>query len=92
MKMNKRNGLVLASLLSVALATFPSSDSEAQSAEMPLSELSCQKLNVLLLEKMDSKQQKYALQCDAVEAAQAWERSYGGAVEDDVLMAGVVYE
>lgn len=91
MKMNKRNGLVLAGLLSIVLAAFPSSDSEAQSAEMPLSELSCPKLGVLPLDKMNSKQQMYAVQCDVAEAAQAWEQSYGS-MDHDGFAAGVVYE
>ncbi|MDO5639274.1 MAG: hypothetical protein Q4G28_05330 [Neisseria sp.] len=89
--MNKRNGLMLAGILSLALATFPSSDSEAQSAEMPLSEFSCQKLNLKRLERMSDKQRIYAAKCDMAEAGLAWEQSYGGLSHDE-LVAGIVYE
>ena len=91
MKMNKCNSWVLSVTLSLALVAFPSSDSEAQSAEMPLSELSCQKLNTLSLDKMGLKQRAYAGQCDVAEASQAWEQSYGALSHDD-WAAGVVYE
>ncbi len=91
MKHNKRNNWALVGMLTVMLAVFPFSRSEAQSAEMPLSELGCNKLNVLQLGNMNAKQKSYAHQCDTEEAASAWERSYGGLVSED-LIAGVVYE
>ncbi len=91
MKINKRNSLFLAATLSLALAALPSSDSEAQSAEMPLSELSCAKLGALQLTHMSNKQRMYAGQCDMQEAAQAWEQAYGGLNHED-MAAGVVYE
>ncbi|UOO82827.1 hypothetical protein LVJ83_05025 [Uruburuella testudinis] len=91
MDMNKFKKLMLALALSVILVMFPFSGSEAQSAETPLSEWNCEKLQMLPVHHMDSKQRMFSGQCDAAEAGRAWEQSYG-ALDDGGLAAGVVYE
>ena len=80
-----------AAMLTLGLAALPSSETEAQSAAMPLSELGCDKLNVLNFQKMNQTQTDYAGQCAAREAAWAWEKQYGRMDEKDIIGA-VVYE
>lgn len=91
MRNKQRKGLVLFSTLALMAVAFSSGHSEAQSAEMPLSELGCEKLNTLSLGNMNGKQQAFAQACAAAEAAAAWEQAYGG-MNDENLAAGVVYE
>ncbi len=94
MKSDKRNKwrcLMGAAMLTLGLAALPSSETEAQSAAMPLSELGCDKLNVLNFQKMNQTQTDYAGQCAAREAAWAWEKQYGRMDENDIIGA-VVYE
>ena len=56
-----------------------------------LSELGCDKLNVLNFQKMNQTQADYAGQCAAREAAWAWERQYGG-LDEHGMIGAVVYE
>ena len=94
MKSNKRNKwrcLLGAGMLTLALTALPSTETEAQSAAMPLSELGCDKLNVLNFQKMNQTQADYAGQCAAREAAWAWERQYGG-LDEHGMIGAVVYE
>ncbi|MDO4906388.1 hypothetical protein [Neisseria sp.] len=91
MQSKQRKGLVLFSTLTVMAVVFSSGYTEAQSAEMPLSELGCDKLNTLRITQMSGKQQAFARECAAAEAAQAWEQSYG-TLNSENLIAGVVYE
>ncbi|MBF0803595.1 MULTISPECIES: hypothetical protein [unclassified Neisseria] len=91
MQSTQRKGLVLVSTLAAMAAAFSSGHTEAQSAEMPLSELGCDKLNILRITQMNGKQQVFARECAAAEAAQAWEQSYG-ALDSESLIASVIYE
>lgn len=91
MKSKQRKSLALLGAVIMMAAAFSSGRTQAQSAEMPLSELGCDKLNALRLSHMNGKQLAFARECAAAEAAQTWERSYGG-LDAESLLAGVVYE
>lgn len=85
----KNTGLVVGAVV-LAFLVFPF-HSEAQSANVSLSALECERVSQLVLEKMDVKQRAFSRQCDMVEASHDWERQYGGLNERE-LVAGVVYE
>ena len=91
MKKNIRNQFLLVGVIIFAIGSVLSGKLDAQSAELPLSELNCQKLNVLSLDKMNTKQILYSNQCDSAEAERAWEKQYGKLLNNG-LSDAVVYD
>lgn len=83
--------LLFAVCLCTVLILFPFEQSEAQSADMLASELSCASLYHLDWHQMDERQRNYASRCDAEAADAQWHEMYGGMDETDALSA-VVWE
>ncbi|MDO4697019.1 MAG: hypothetical protein Q4A49_05815 [Neisseria sp.] len=83
--------LFFAVCLFVVFILFPLEQSEAQSADMLASELSCSGLYVLEWHEMDERQKHYSLKCDAAAADEQWYAVYGDMGEEENLSA-VVWE
>lgn len=88
MKLHKRLAFVL-TLLGM-FVFFPFAESEAQSADMVVSELSCDKLYSLAWEEMDGREKDYSLRCDAQQADEQWNALYGGMSGQEKLSAVVL--
>lgn len=86
--MKKSKNLALLSLFTVVFLVATNGYQEAEAA---LFSSECAELNHVVFEQMNSSQQSFAQKCAAIEAAQAWEQSYGD-LNTEMLMAGVVYE
>ena len=80
--------LVLSGVLASVFFAAPGRSSEAEAAFLSQE---CAQLNHVVFDEMSLAQQRLAQNCSAIEAAKAWEQSYGD-LDAEMLVAGVVYE